>query len=189
MIPSSREIVSSLYGSWRLAHFDRGGMSYFDTSIDGFWRSFFAALIVAPAYAVMLGLRYAAAGEPGDPTHYGLIEAISYLISWFFYPVVMHALTGLLDCRDRFVGYIVAYNWSLVLQNAVLVPIAILNALGLIGADAAGVLWLIAISAVLAYLWFIARVGLAVPALTAVGIVSIDVLLSLLISGLTDRLH
>lgn len=189
MIPSSREIVSSLYGSWRLAHFDRAGMAYFDASVDGFWRSFFAALIVAPAYATMLGLRYGAAGEPGDPMHYGLIEAISYLISWLSYPVVMHALTGLLDCRDRFIGYMVAYNWSLVLQNAVLVPIAMLNALNVIGPDTAGVLWLIAIVAVVAYLWFIARAGLAVPPLTAVGIVAIDVLLSLLISGLTDRVH
>lgn len=189
MIPSRREILSSLYGSWRLAHFDRGGMSYFDISVDGFWRSFFAALIVAPLYAVMLGLRYAAAGEPGDPTHYGLIEAISYLISWFSYPVVMHALTGLLDCRDRFVGYMVAYNWSLVLQNAVLVPIAMLNALQVISPTAASMLWLVSIVAVLAYLWFIARAGLAAPPLTAVGIVSIDVLLSLLISGITDRLH
>lgn len=189
MIPGSREIVSSLYGSWRLAHFDRGGMAYFDGSVDGFWRSFFAALIVAPLYAVMLGLRYAAAGEPGDPVHYGLIEAVSYLVSWFSYPVAMHALTGLLDCRDRFLGYMVAYNWSLVLQNAVLVPIAMLNALQVVGPDAAGVLWLVAIVAVLAYLWFIARAGLEVPPLTAVGIVSIDVLLSLLVSGVTDRLH
>jgi hypothetical protein len=189
MIPSSREILSSLYGSWRLAHFDRTGMAYFDKSVDGFWRSFFAALIVAPLYAVMLGLRYSAAGEPGDPMHYGLVEAVSYLISWFSYPVVMHALTGLLDCRDRFVGYMVAYNWSLVLQNAVLVPIAMLNAMQVISPGVAGVVWLIAIVAVLAYLWFIARAGLAVPPLTAVGIVAIDVLLSLLISGLTDRLH
>lgn len=189
MIPGSREIASSLYGSWRLARFDRGGMGYFDTGVDGFWRSFFAALIVAPLYATMLGLRYSAAGEPGDPVHYGLIEAISYLISWLAYPVAMHALTGLLDCRDRFIGYIVAYNWSLVWQNAVLVPIAMLNALNVISPETAGILWLIAIVAVLAYLWFIARAGLAVPPLTAVGIVSIDVLLSLLISGLTDRLH
>jgi hypothetical protein len=189
MIPSSREVASSLYGTWRLAHFDRGGMAYFDASVDGFWRSFFAALIVAPLYAVMLGLRYAAAGEPGDPVHYGLIEAVSYLISWFSYPVAMHALTGLLGCRDRFLGYMVAYNWSLVLQNAVLVPIAMLNALQAMGPDAAGVLWLVAIVAVLAYLWFIARAGLDVPPLTAVGIVSIDVLLSLLVSGVTDRLH
>jgi hypothetical protein len=189
MIPSLREIVSSLYGSWRLAHFDGAGMAYFDRSVDGFWRSFFAALLIAPLYAVMLGLRYSAAGEPGDPMHYGLIEAISYLISWFSYPVVMHALTALLDCRDRFVGYMVAYNWSLVLQNGLLVPIAMLNALQVISPNAASVLWLIAIVMVLAYLWFIARAGLAVPPLTAVGIVSIDVLLSLLISGLTDRLH
>lgn len=189
MIPGLREIIASLYGSWRLAHFDRTGMAYFDKTVDGFWRSFFAALLVAPLYAVMLGLRYAAEGEPGDPIHYGLVEAISYLISWFGYPVVMLSLTEVLGCRDRFVGYMVAYNWSLVLQNGVLVPIAAINALHVLGPDVATAIWLVAVVAVLAYLWFIARAGLVVPPLTAVGIVSVDVLLSLLISAITDNLH
>lgn len=189
MIPSLREIVASLYGSWRLAHFDRTGMAYFDKTIEGFWRSFFAALLIAPLYAVMLGLRYGAEGEPGDPMHYGLIEAISYLISWLAYPVVMLSLTEALDCRDRFIGYMVAYNWALVLQNCLLIPIATLNALHVFGPDIATVLWLAAVIAVIVYLWFIARTGLGVQSLTAVGIVSVDILLSLLISAFTDNLH
>lgn len=189
MIPSLREIVASLYGSWRLAHFDRTGIAYFDKTVEGFWRSFFAAILVVPLYAIMLGLRYAADGEPGSPMHYGLVEAVSYLISWFAYPVVMLSLTEALDCRDRFVGYIVAYNWSMVLQNCLLIPIATLNALQVLGPDIATLLWLVAVVAVLAYLWFIVRAGLGVPPLTAVGIVSVDVLLSLLINAITDNLH
>lgn len=189
MIPSLREIVASLYGSWRLARFDRTGMAYFDKTVEGFWRSFFAAILVAPLYAVMLGVRYAAAGEPGDPMRYGLVEALSYLVSWFAYPVVMLSLTEALDCRDRFVGYMVAYNWALVLQNLVLVPVAMLGALSVFSSDLATLIWLVAVIAVLVYLWFIARAGLAVPPLTAVGIISVDVLLSLLISVITNNLH
>lgn len=189
MIPSWREIVASLYGSWRLAHFDKTGMAYFEKTVDGFWRSFFAALLVAPLYAVMLGLRYASGAEADDPVRYGLIEAISYLISWFAYPVVMLSLTEALDRRDRFVGYMVAYNWSLVLQNCALLVVAILGALNVLGPDIAKVVWLLVVVAVFVYLWFIGRVGLGVPALTAIGIVSVDVLLSLVISAITDHLH
>ena len=40
---TAREVSYGLFGAWRLAHLDRRGMEYFDTSIDGFWRSFWAA--------------------------------------------------------------------------------------------------------------------------------------------------
>ena len=50
-------------------------------------------------------------------------------------------------------------------------------------------IWLAAIGLVAAYLWFIARAGLGVPALTAVGVVAIDILLSLVINALTNNLH
>ncbi len=189
MIPSQREIIASLYGSWRLARFDRTGMAYFDKTVGGFWRSFFAALLVAPLYAVMLGLRYSTDSQTNGPMLYGLIEAISYLISWFAYPVVMLSFTEALNCRNRFIGYMVAYNWSLVLQNCVLVPVAMLGNITFIGPEIATTVWLVAVVAVLVYLWFISRVGLGVPPLTAVGIVAIDVLLSLMISAITDHLH
>lgn len=189
MIPSLREIVTSLFGSWRLAHFDRTGMAYFDKTVEGFWRSFFAAILVAPLFAVMLGLRYSAEGALADPVHYGILEAMSYLVGWFAYPVVILALSESLDCRDRFIGYMVAYNWAMVLQNAVLVPLGILNALRVFSPDIATLVWLVAVGLIAAYLWFIARAGLGVAPLTAFGIVAIDILLSLVISAVTDNLH
>jgi len=39
---------------------DRRGLGFFDTSIDGFWRSFRAALICYPFFLVLLGFRVAA---------------------------------------------------------------------------------------------------------------------------------
>ena len=57
-MPPKQEIVASLYGAWRLMRLDPTGMTYFNLSADGFWRSFFAAVIVAPAYVlfVVVGL-------------------------------------------------------------------------------------------------------------------------------------
>ena len=54
MIPSTTEIAYAFYGAWRLAHLDASGLKYFDTSLDGFWKSFFAAVLVAPAYALIV---------------------------------------------------------------------------------------------------------------------------------------
>ena len=54
MIPTTREIVFGLYGAWRLAHLDRGGLGYFDASVEGFWKSFFAAAMRVAAISARM---------------------------------------------------------------------------------------------------------------------------------------
>ena len=56
------EINSSIYGAWRLARRDPGGMNYMNLSVDGFWRSFIAIGLSAPAYILILLVQRAAAG-------------------------------------------------------------------------------------------------------------------------------
>ena len=47
-MPDHDSVIRSIYGAWRLALLDPSGLNWFDVSIEGFWRSFFAAAIVAP---------------------------------------------------------------------------------------------------------------------------------------------
>ncbi len=47
-----REAIVSLYGAWRLARLDRRGFEVFDQTPAGAIRSFFAAVLVAPMYAL-----------------------------------------------------------------------------------------------------------------------------------------
>ena len=44
------EVRLAMIGALRLARGDRGGLSCFDRSLDGFWRSFRAAVISYPLY-------------------------------------------------------------------------------------------------------------------------------------------
>ena len=46
------EIERSLTGAWRLFLNQPDAMQSFDTSVDGFWRSFQAIVLVAPLYAL-----------------------------------------------------------------------------------------------------------------------------------------
>ena len=46
------EIARSLTGAWRLFLGRPDAMRFFDTSVDGFWRSFRAIILVAPLYAL-----------------------------------------------------------------------------------------------------------------------------------------
>jgi len=188
-MPTLHEIVTSLYGACRLARFDPNGMSYFDTSVEGVWRSFFAAVLIAPFYAVLLAIRFPLDGGDIDPMQFTLAEGVAYVMSWVAYPVVMVTLTQVMGCWERFPAYIAAYNWSMVLQNALFLPIGILGATGAISADAASFLWLVALVAVLVYIWFIARTALDLPPFTCAGIVILDIALSFLISAMADGLY
>src|SRR5262245_44588161 len=111
------EIVRSVMGAWRLARLDPAGMGYFDTSIAGFWRSFWAAAVVAPPYFFLVSFRVSAAHD--GPFHAWLAEILAYLIGWTAFPVAALYLTEVFDRGKRYVPYIVAYNWAAVIQVAV----------------------------------------------------------------------
>ena len=188
-MPTLNETVMSIYGAYRLARLDASGMSYFDTSVAGFWRSFFAAVIIAPFYAILLAIRFTMIAADTDPTRFVLTESIAYVVSWTAYPLVMASLTRTLGCWDRFPGYIVAYNWSMVLQIAVVLMVALISTTGVVPKEAGPFLSLATYVAILGYIWFIARAALAVPALTAAGIVAIDIALSYFIDYFADKLY
>ena len=55
------EATRSIHGAWRIALMDRNALSYFNVTIDGFWRSFVALGVVAHgAVLAALGLRKSA---------------------------------------------------------------------------------------------------------------------------------
>ncbi len=187
-MPSAREAVLSLYGAYRLARFDARGLTYFVTSFEGFWRSFFAAVIVAPFYVVLLSMRYAA-GETGvGAMRFASVEAIAYVIAWVAFPLARVFLARVLTREERYLGYIVAYNWAAVLQNGLYLPLGMLGVTAAVPAGAANVLGLIALSLILVYTWFIARVALDVGAGAAAALVALDLVLSVFINAVASAM-
>ena len=177
------EVTRALYGAYRLARLDKAGMAYFEISAEGFWKSFFAAVIVAPLYVLFLLLHYQAGDISAPFVRYISVEAISYVITWVLFPLVMAGLTKFLRCEAKFIAYIVAYNWASVWQNAFYLPIQILIAAGVLSAEAGSSIGIAVLMAVLFYIWFITRTALEVTASTAAAIVVIDLLLTVLVNG------
>jgi hypothetical protein len=187
-MPGLSELVAALYGAWRLAHFDRRGLGYFDRSPGAFWRSFFAAVLIAPVFALAVVL---SAGQTAAsaPLRFGAVELIAYILSWVAFPVVMEWLSRRLNRRDRYPLYITAYNWSAVIQYGLMLPIAILARVEAIPADLSLLLWLGGSVFVLALAHFLARIALAVDAGTAAGVVLLDLVISVIISGVSSALE
>jgi hypothetical protein len=180
------EIGPAFYGAWRLARFDVNGMRYFDSSIEGFWRSFQVAVLVAPLMVALVALDLS--GMRVEAGWFRIVagETIAYVISWVAFPLAAFYIVRLVDREDRYLGFIVAYNWSTLIQIAVLLPAAALSHRGVLPAGLGGVIALGSQIALLVYEWFIVRTALNLASIAAAGIVLIDVIISVLINGAED---
>lgn len=183
LVPSRAEAAAAIYGSLRLLRLDADALDYFDRSIEGFWHSFFAAVLGLPAYAL---LYFVASG--GEPNGRGLlamvlVQLLAYVIAWTAYPLLVLGLVPGLGRRDRFFTYMVAYNWLglpvLVIQSAT----AIVVEIGILPSAMGSTAMLVVFLCLLGLEAWLARTALAVAWPVAAGFVALDVLLSIFIEA------
>ena len=184
MIPTTREIVYALYGAWRLAHVDRGGMGYFDTSAEGFWKSFFAAALVAPAYLILVLLDPATTSSQAGLLRIVLVHTLSYSLSWTAYPVIVHPLCAALGRESAYSGFIVAFNWIKVIQMAAYLPVVVIVAGKVLPEGVGELLNTLVYLLLLVYQWLATRVALDIKPLPSTGLVALDFFLGVIISVL-----
>jgi hypothetical protein len=184
------EMQLAVGGALRLARGDRSGLGFFDASIDGFWRSFRAAAICYPLYLLLLSFRVTAPqwAASGIATIL-VVETIAYVISWVAFPLAILPLARWLDREERFLAFMVAYNWSQIPQTVLFVIVGLDRATGLLPPSAAQLADLAAASAVLVYEWYIARVALGVSGVRAILVVAVDVALAVVLSNVAEGLY
>jgi hypothetical protein len=176
MIPDQAEVVRSLYGAWRLAWLDPSGMGHFNLSVEGFWRSFFAAVLVAPGYALLVGQDLLAREEAVSPVWAMLVETLAYVVGWAAFPLAAIVLTQLLGLSRNYAALIVAANWASVIQIG-----AFLAALAL-GFVVGSLVVVLVTGAILFYQWFVIRTSLDTTAGIAIAFVLVDLLLTSAVS-------
>ena len=188
--PAWTEVQLAVGGALRLARGDPRGLGFFNTSIDGFWRSFRAAVICYPFFLILLGFRVSTARwEAAGLMPVVIVETIGYVISWVAFPLLMLPLSRWLGREERFLPFMVAYNWSQVPQTALFVILAVGAASGLLPRALSQFADLAAAVAVLLYEWYIARVALAVSSSQAVPVVLLDLVLGSVLSRITEALY
>ena len=188
MTPSWSEISYGVFGAWRLFRLDPKGMTYFDTSLEGFWKSFFAAELVAPAYAIIVAMELSRAETIIHPASIVIIQTLAYVINWVAFPLASYYVIQNMGREARFVGYIVAFNWSSVIQMAILLPYSLLAASGVLPDPMTSLIGLAATLVVLGYLWFITRTALDITGFPAVGLVLLGLVIELVVRGITDNI-
>lgn len=183
-MPRIADTKQALEGAWGIARRDPDAMNRFDLTVDGFWASFFAAIVAAPGYVILLVDQYSAQGVGANLGEVALIEFLAYGIGWIAFPLVALPLTQALGLGSRYVPLVVASNWGSVLQVALLVCTTLLAT---ILPDSMRVtLALIAMLLALTYQWQVFRVSLQTTGFIATGLVVVDILISVLVQRTAD---
>lgn len=186
VLPTAPELARAAYGAWRLALFDPRGLDCFDNTVAAYWRSFQAAVVLIPAYAVLVSFRLARMPAEPDLAQFVLVEAIAYVINWTAFPLAMAYVCDRIGRSDRYLRYVAAHNWSVIVQIAALLGAMAVSA-AFLGPGSGALLNFAAMAAVLVYQWFIARTALAVAGRAAAMIVGLDLAIGILLSAVAGR--
>ncbi|RDD61102.1 hypothetical protein [Ferruginivarius sediminum] len=186
MLPSLSEVAYAIYGAWRLLQFDRRGHDFFEISERAFWQSFFAGVIVLPGYAILVLLHLNRAEVGADALSVAIIHLLAYTMNWTAFPLAAYYLALGMDKESRWLGFVVALNWSKVIQLLIYLPLIGLAASGIAGPGASGLLSFGAMILVLVYQWYVTRTAFDITGMQAAGFTGLDVVLGIFITTLTD---
>ena len=188
------EITQALTGAWRLFLGKGDALRFFDTSADGFWRSFRAIILVAPLYGLMaLADRHDMLTDANPTDDFGdaafwAAKAVTLALDWVTLPILLALIAGFIGIRRGYTAYVVARNWATVLM---VVPFAVLGIFDIAGIADSSLLVVPSLLGLLATFrmsYAIARKTLNANADVAAAFVVLDFLVSLAIVMAANRL-
>lgn len=182
----AHEARAGLYGVVRLAARDPKGLDLFNLTVAGFWRSFLAAAVALPVFAVerMAARVIVAELDPDRRLPSPLEDLTIYLAGWPLAAVALLGACVLLRKTDRFAVGVIALNWLTVLtQTAVCIA-------EVAAAVVPAAFTLIVISVLMAILvveYRVLRIALALDIAPAIGVVAAVTLVDNLASAAALR--
>jgi hypothetical protein len=187
-MPTGTEIGRSIYGAWRLLLLDPTGVQWFELSVEAFWRLFFAAALIAPVFVIVVMIDAGNVLAGASMGAIVLVKGIAYGLSWIAFPIAIIFLCRLLDLTETYIPYIIALNWSAIVQAAIFFPLALLSTSGALSAGIAAALTFVVTLGLLFYQWFIARNVLQAGPFGAIALVLLDLLPTVFIDRGADAL-
>lgn len=170
MIPTAGEILRAMYGCWYLTFGRWDAIELFDRTTKGYWRSFFAAVLLLPAALLADMAHGLSLGGPIDWVNY----VLRYAIYWLIFPVVACLIAEQIGKLDRLLDYLVPYNWMAVPFGYIF---SILNMIGDANAAIGGLTSFVSLciwAGLLMILWRWARTLLGISGPMALGFVLAD---------------
>ncbi|ADZ72066.1 hypothetical protein [Polymorphum gilvum] len=189
------ETLRAIEASWALFRGRADAMRGFDLSIGGFWRSFSVViLLVPPLIVTSLAERRLILIEAGVDSGFFPEQAfwqaqvVVFGLDWILYPFVMAVLAAPLGLSRTYVPFVVARNWTSLLATVPFVIPALLYMAGLIPSGILVLLSIAALAVVAHYRYRVTRISLQASVSVCIGVVVLDLLLSLLIGESVARM-
>lgn len=179
---TAAEFAAVLRGLKCLILWDSKGFTFFNATVEGFWRSFWAALMIYPIFALDLVLRYGLREHQESLLAFSALESMRYIINWLIFPLVMFRFAAVLDVQANFLRFIVAYNWFHLVSAALILPAITMALAG--QPEPATFFGMIFLTATFAYTWFLLRAGLGLSISAAIALALFDFLFTEFIGAL-----
>jgi hypothetical protein len=181
---STSEIALRTQASLKLLQRDAAAIYAFDNTFEACLRSFRVMVLVAPLYALYLGLHYSQVTAQADEFEIIFVEAMRYVVDWLLFPVLFYEIARRRAWLDRYPRYIAALNWINLPAIALMIVGQVLSMLSLpVGQVAEFLLQ------VLFFYWFLtaSRIALGVGWLIAILLLIVNWVPSLFLSLIVDR--
>lgn len=179
------EMMAGLTGAWLLARRDPRGIAFFDDSAEGVYHSFWAYALLYPGVILLHAVNGVFSGEAGV-LYPLLVKTASFVFGAAAFPLVMATVADGFERAPLYPRFIVAYNWSSVVQLAVFLPAGLVSALMPVHGTA--MLALSVTLVLLVYQAYVTHVVLQIKPAQAAAVVLLDVLLTAVIQGWAERL-
>ena len=139
-------ILKSMSGTLKLLQMKPQSMEYFDLSLDGFWKSFWALAVMAPAF--LIEFIYGAQADVSQPL-----------------------TTKFMKINTNYMPMVIAYNWlNAVTYNILIIAGLILNLLAPESQVTGVILLMFSVYFGLYVVWYTLKVSLAISTFLAVGV-------------------
>ena len=187
------EIERSLIGGWRLFLNKPDALQSFDTSTEGFWRSFQVIGLVAPIYLITaltertITFGDAIATGTVSAAAFWATQGLTLAVDWVALPILLASVAGLIGIKREYPAYIAVRNWAAPLMLAPFTLVSLLDGLG-VGADVLLIPSLAGLAFSLRFGYLIARRTLNVGIDVAIGLVALDLLVSFAVLKVIGRL-
>ncbi len=193
---SIREIESALKGSWLLFLNRREGLKWFDFSVGGFWRSFSVIVLLLPLFWMtslaerkLLITETDLAPEFLDNAGFWGVRLVGFALDWLALPVLLAFLARPLGIAATYPSFMVVRNWTSLFVAIPYVLSALFFQIGLISGGVMYLLWLCLLVMTLWYRFLIARMIFRSSISLVLGIVFLDIVLSIFIQAAVDHLY
>ena len=186
-------LPASISGAWDVMNGRVEGLRKLDLTIDGFWASFGAIVLILPvALIAMASERVAMLAVGGEAVAltggYVVLRLIAVIVDWLAFPAILALLARPMGITTRFVPYIVARNWAAVPVAGMFAVPHLFHAFGVLPTGMLSFVLLILFGVAVWFAYVVVRTAMQVPPVMAVPIVILEIASGLVIELMFNRL-